>query len=78
WANGERAGHLDAIGIYSRALWQGLDRLRQTNDIHVKPYAFGRHLPAVSCGEPQQLAGDYRMHAVLSGALKLPLNSSST
>ncbi|RMR07422.1 glycosyltransferase family 4 protein [Pseudomonas syringae group genomosp. 3] len=78
WANGERAGHLDGIGIYSRALWQGLDRLSQANDVHVKPYAFGQNPPAMACGEPEQLARDYRVHAVLSGVLKLPLRGSAS
>ncbi|RMO24108.1 MtfB-like family glycosyl transferase [Pseudomonas savastanoi pv. phaseolicola] len=77
WANGERAGHLDGIGIYSRALWQSLDRLGQTEDMHVKPYAFGHDLPVIDCGKPEQLARDYRIHAVLSGVLKLPLSNSA-
>ncbi|PYD84030.1 glycosyl transferase family 1, partial [Pseudomonas syringae pv. pisi] len=66
WANGERAGHLDGIGIYSRALWQGMDRLSQAEDINVKPYAFGKNLPVLACGKPQRLSSDYRIHAVLS------------
>ncbi|WP_024693411.1 glycosyltransferase family 4 protein [Pseudomonas syringae] len=78
WANGERAGHLDGIGIYSRALWQGMDRLSQAEDINVKPYAFGKHLPVLACGKPQRLSSDYRIHAVLSGVLKLPLGCSAS
>ncbi|MDU8606907.1 glycosyltransferase family 1 protein [Pseudomonas syringae group sp. 247E2] len=78
WAKGERAGHLDGIGIYSRALWHSLTKLSQAGDIHVKPYAFGKQLPVLACGQPQQLSSDYRIHAVLSGVLKLPLGSSTS
>ncbi|MCF5028166.1 glycosyltransferase family 4 protein [Pseudomonas syringae] len=78
WAKGERAGHLDGIGIYSRALWHSLTKLSQADDIHVKPYAFGKQLPVLACGQPQQLSSDYRIHAVLSGVLKLPLGSSAS
>ncbi|MCF5630219.1 glycosyltransferase family 1 protein, partial [Pseudomonas syringae] len=77
WSKGERAGHLDGIGIYSRALWQGLNKLSQTHDIRVKPYAFGTDLPALPCGSPGVLTKDYRIHAVLSGVLKLPLHNSA-
>ncbi|KTC04195.1 glycosyltransferase family 4 protein [Pseudomonas syringae] len=78
WAKGERAGHLDGIGIYSRALWHNLDKLSQAEDIHVKPYAFGKQLPVLACGQPQQLSSDYRIHAVLSSVLKLPLGNSAS
>lgn len=78
WAGGERTGHLDGIGIYSRALWQGLNDLAQNNDteIHLKPYAFGRDLPHLACGIPKQLAARFPVHALLSGLLKLPLPNS--
>jgi alpha-1,3-rhamnosyl/mannosyltransferase len=78
WAAGERAGHLDGIGIYSRALWQGLDELTRNSDNRLKPYAFGKDMPVMACGTPQVLAKDYRIHAVLSGLLKLPLKHSKT
>ncbi|POD51935.1 glycosyl transferase family 1 [Pseudomonas syringae pv. syringae] len=78
WAKGERAGHLDGIGIYSRALWHNLDKLSQAEDFHVKPYAFGKQLPVLACGQPQQLSSDYRIHAVLSSVLKLPLGNSAS
>jgi len=77
WAGGERAGHLDGIGIYSRALWQSLNEVAQGSDTRFKPYAFGKHLPAMPCGAPQVLAKDYRIHAILSGVLKLPLSNSA-
>ncbi|MEE4140299.1 glycosyltransferase family 4 protein [Pseudomonas viridiflava] len=77
WAGGERAGHLDGIGVYSRALWQELSRLEQDDRIELKPYAFGKNLPAMPCGAPTQLSDDYRIHAVLSGVLRLPLSNSA-
>lgn len=76
WAGGERAGHLDGIGTYSRALWGGIsDLTRQTGDSLV-PYAFGRDLPHMTCGTPRQLAERFPVHALLSGILKLPLANS--
>lgn len=77
WAGGERAGHLDGIGVYSRALWQELSRLEQDDRIELKPYAFGKNLPAMPCGAATQLSEDYRIHAVLSGVLRLPLSNSA-
>ncbi|NBB13546.1 glycosyltransferase family 1 protein [Pseudomonas sp. SLFW] len=77
WASGERAGHLDGIGTYSRALWQGLSDIAVTQaDVHIKPYAFGRDLPTLPCGQPEQLAPRFPVHALLSGVLKLPLGNS--
>ena len=76
WANGERAGHLDGIGIYSQALWQGLNDISPAS-IRLKPYAFGKNLPEMPCGKPQILARDYRIHAILSGAFKLQLSDSA-
>ena len=78
WAGGERAGHLDGIGIYTRALWQGLNEVTQGSDTRLKPYVFGKNLPAMPCGAPQVLAKDYRIHAILSGVLKLPLSNSAS
>jgi len=78
WAGGERAGHLDGIGTYSKALWHGLNDLAQSSepDLHIKPYAFGRDLPQLDCGVPKQLAVRFPVHALLSGFLKLPLANS--
>lgn len=78
WSGGERTGHLDGIGTYSRALWQGLNDLAKNNntDIHLKPYAFGRDLPHLACGIPKQLAPRFPVHALLSSILKLPLPNS--
>lgn len=77
WANGNRTGHLDGIGIYSQALWQGLREIDQNSDVRLKPYAFGKNLPEMPCGIPQPLTRDYRIHAILSGALRLPLSKST-
>ena len=77
WAGGERTGHLDGIGIYSRALWQSLNEVAQSSGIRFKPHAFGKNLPPMPCGAPQVLAKDYRIHVILSGVLKLPLSNSA-
>ncbi|MGV6397857.1 glycosyltransferase family 4 protein [Pseudomonas caspiana] len=79
WAGGERAGHLDGIGTYSKALWHGLNDvgINTGADLKIKPYAFGRDLPLLDCGTPQQLAVRFPVHALLSGFLNLPLNNSA-
>ncbi|HEX8544787.1 MAG TPA: glycosyltransferase family 1 protein [Pseudomonas sp.] len=79
WAGGARAGHLDGIGTYSKALWHGLQDLAQDSDtdLHVKPYAFGRDLPLLDCGTPEPLAVRFPVHALLSGFLKMPLTGSA-
>ncbi len=78
WAAGERAGHLDGIGTYSRALWQGLSDIAANQaDVRIKPYAFGRDLPELVCGRPEPLAQRFPVHALLSGFLKLPLSNSA-
>jgi len=79
WAGGERAGHIDGIGTYSKALWHGLNDLAggSDTDLTIKPYAFGRDLPKLVCGTPQQLAVRFPVHALLSGFLNLPLSSSA-
>ncbi len=78
WSGGERAGHLDGIGTYSKALWHGLNDLAHSSErnLHIKPYAFGRDLPALDCGIPKPLAVRFPVHALLSGFLKLPLANS--
>lgn len=77
WASGERAGHLDGIGTYSRALWQGLSNIATNQtEVWIKPYAFGRDLPTLPCGQPEQLAQRFAVHALVSGFLKLPLAKS--
>lgn len=79
WAGGERAGHLDGIGTYSKALWHGLNdvAIKTDADLTIKPYAFGRDLPLLDCGTPEQLAVRFPVHALLSGFLNLPLRNSA-
>lgn len=77
WANGARTGHLDGIGIYTQALWYGLNALSRKGEVRINPYAFGRQLPAMPCGTPQSLASDFRIHSVLSNVLRLPLKQSA-
>lgn len=79
WAKGERAGHLDGIGIYSRSLWQALENIqsRKDHEFGVKPYAFGHDLPELACGVPKALFSEFKVHAILSGVLGLPLLNSA-
>jgi glycosyltransferase involved in cell wall biosynthesis len=79
WAGCERAGHLDGIGVYTRSLWQAMEELKRSekSGITVKPYAFGRDLPEMACGVPAVLSNRFRVHALLSGFLNLPLPNSA-
>jgi alpha-1,3-rhamnosyl/mannosyltransferase len=79
WADGERTGHLDGIGVYTRSLWQALDdlRLSEAADITLKPYAFGRDLPALECGTPKVLSERFKLHALVSGLLNRTLANSA-
>lgn len=78
WAAGQRAGHIDGIGTYSKALWRGMNDLIQSSsaDIRLKPYAFGHELPDLACGTPKRLAARFTVHNLLGGVLKLPLLNS--
>lgn len=80
WSGGERAGHLDGIGTYSRELWHSLNGMNQSSSsqLQLKPYAFGRDLQPMACGTPERLAQRFPIHALLSGFLKLPLTQSAT
>jgi len=79
WAGCEREGHLDGIGVYTRSLWQAMEDLKQREEqaFHISPYAFGRDLPTLACGVPKPLADRFRVQAVLSGVLNLPLPNSA-
>jgi alpha-1,3-rhamnosyl/mannosyltransferase len=79
WAEGERTGHLDGIGVYTRSLWQAMDDLKLTEagGINFKPYAFGRQLPTLECGTPEVLAERFKLHALLSGLFNLSLPNSA-
>lgn len=79
WANGTRSGHLDGIGIYTRALWQALQQqlTRNRPDWQLRPYAFGRDMPRLDCGTPGILARRFAVASLLSAGLHLPLQRSS-
>lgn len=78
WAMGQRAGHLDGIGIYTRALWHALKTTTEDQQGWLlKPYAFGRSQPKLDCGVPQMLAQRFSVSTLLSAAIRKPLSSSS-
>lgn len=79
WTAGERAGHLDGIGIYTRSLWHALQKTLAVTHPgwRIKPYAFGRNLQQLDCGVPQTLARRFSVASVLSASLHLPLRSST-
>lgn len=79
WTMGERAGHLDGIGIYTRALWHALQKILADRHAQwrLKPYAFGRNLPQLDCGVPQMLARRFPVASIVSASLHLPLHSSA-
>ena len=76
WAMGERTGHLDGIGIYTRALWQALQQVKQPH-WRIEPYAFGRNLPRLDCGVPHMLAARFPVASLLAAGLNLPLQRSA-
>ena len=79
WSIGERAGHLDGIGIYTRALWHAMQKI--TGDSaeawSFQPYAFGRNLPTLECGAPQVLAQRFSLSCLLSATLHKSLPNSA-
>jgi alpha-1,3-rhamnosyl/mannosyltransferase len=79
WAEGERTGHLDGIGVYTRSLWQAMDdlKLSEAADINLKPYAFGRQLPPLECGTLNVLSERFKLHALLSGLFNMSLPNSA-
>jgi alpha-1,3-rhamnosyl/mannosyltransferase len=79
WAMGERAGHLDGIGIYTRALWHAMQKIAadQQQVWRFKPYAFGRDLPHLDCGTPEVLTERFSVSCVLSATLRKSLPISA-
>jgi len=79
WSMGERAGHLDGIGIYTRALWHAMQKLTASDPQkwRFKPYAFGRNQLHLDCGVPQVLAKRFSVSCVLSATLHKPLGNSA-
>ncbi|MBB4862994.1 alpha-1,3-rhamnosyl/mannosyltransferase [Pseudomonas nitritireducens] len=78
WAKGSAAGHLDGIGVYTRALWHALSQqARQPGaDLSLRPFAFGQSLPALDCGTPAHLGVRFSTHALRSTLLGAPRNLS--
>lgn len=72
WAKGAQTGHLDGIGVYTQALWRGLQQARAAGaDLALTPFAFGSELPELECGRPEKLAphfSRYALRAALLGA----------
>ncbi|WP_417447315.1 MULTISPECIES: glycosyltransferase family 4 protein [Gammaproteobacteria] len=79
WSMGERAGHLDGIGVYTQALWHAMQSLTasQPQKWCFKPYAFGRNQLRLDCGVPQVLAKRFSVSCVLSATLHKPLANSA-
>lgn len=74
WAKGSTAGHLDGIGVYTRALWHALSHLAHhpDTDLSLHPFAFGSSLPTMDCGIPARLGGRFSLHALRSAVLGAP------
>lgn len=66
WAACTRAGHLDGIGVYTKALWCELQQLAETEHeaLVLEPYAFGRDFPIMECGSPVALGREFAPHAL--------------
>lgn len=78
WARGERAGHLDGIGVYTRALYQHLHGLgQQQPGLQPACYAFGRDLPALNGRPPRPLAGRFSTAVLGSVLFNQPLARSA-
>lgn len=71
WAKGCTAGHLDGIGVYTRALWHALNNKAQQADagFSLHPFAFGSSLPLLDCGPPYRLGERFSVHALRSTLL---------
>lgn len=71
WAKGAKAGHLDGIGVYTQALWRGMQqRAAMANSgLSFTPFAFGRELPELECGRPQSVAGHFSAYALRAALL---------
>ncbi|WP_236199169.1 glycosyltransferase family 4 protein [Pseudomonas pseudonitroreducens] len=79
WAKGSIAGHLDGIGVYTRALWYALSQNAQqkNSDLSLYPYAFGRQLPELECGLPAKLGDRFSIHALRSTLCGAPVGLSA-
>lgn len=71
WAKGAKAGHLDGIGVYTQALWRGMQQRAEARDsgLSFTPFAFGRDLPELECGRPEAIAGHFSAYALRAALL---------
>ncbi|MFK8398803.1 glycosyltransferase family 4 protein [Pseudomonas sp. BGr12] len=78
WARGTLAGHLDGIGVYTKALWESLHRheVQPGSEFVCKTYAFGNRMPDLKCGRPEVLANHFPVHALCSTVFGAPRRQS--
>ncbi len=69
WARGERSGHLDGIGIYTRALWQAM---HDRDDVSTSPYVFTPDQPDMPFGRPAVLSQHFPKMTLRSALLGAP------
>lgn len=72
WSRGAREGHLDGIGVYTRALYDAMQR--SSTDITLTPYAFGESVANMPCGDVQQLAPRVSVHLAKAALFKHTLH----
>lgn len=78
WAKGAQTGHLDGIGVYTQALWRGLQRARTNGAaLTLAPFAFGNDLPELECGRPEKLAPHFSRYALRAALLGAPQSVSA-
>lgn len=79
WAKGSVAGHLDGIGVYTRALWHALSQQASQpgSTLSLLPYAFGRQLPELECGTLARLGDRFSVHALRSTLCGAPAQLST-
>ena len=62
WARGQESGHFDGIGVYTRALYEGLVRQNAGGELQVKPLVFGRYCPVLPCGQTESVVSRVSVH----------------
>ncbi len=62
WARGQASGHLDGIGVYTKALYEALMRQGAWTPAQVKPFVFGRDTPCLPCGQPESVVSRVSTH----------------
>ncbi len=68
WARGAASGHLDGIGIYTKALFEAMQRQGVWDEWQPKPLVFGRDTPLLPCGHPDSVVKRVGVH-LLAGAM---------